>query len=161
MEFLIHNVPQVVGKVSTFHCGNRPPFWILLLTSFPGPLLIALHALVDQTTFFFSLPFLGATQRLRTPLAMSEANTPYTPGGATPGTGTPSATTPKGTVIDPKMLPQLRQAFPDGIKDPNMYPNLSAAVAQQTPQQQRSQYPPQYGYTQQFSQPYQQAAYSR
>lgn len=117
-----------------------------------------MHWLIKEQHF---VSFSGATQRLRTPQAMSEANTPYTPGGITPGTGTPSTTTPKGTVIDPsKILPQLRQAFPDGIKDPNMYSNLSAAVTQQTPQQ-RSQYPPQFGYTQQFSQQYQQAAFSR
>ena len=95
----------------------------------------------------------------------TEPNTPYTPGDFTPARdSTPRSLTPRTTPqIDPsKILPQLRQAFPGGVlKDTQMYNNLAAAVAQQSPQTSRAQYPPQFGYTQQFSQPYQQPTYSR
>ena len=87
---------------------------------------------------------------------MSESNTPYTPAGLTPG-ATPSSGTPKTNIDPSKILPQLRQAFPGAIKDPNMYSNLAAAVTQQNA---RAQFP-QFGYTQQFGQPYQQPTYSR
>ena len=58
------------------------------------------------------------------PVAMSESNTPYTPGG------TPSI----NTDVDPaRLLPQLQQHFPRGITDPKVYSAL-AAVARQTQQ---------------------------
>lgn len=105
----------------------------------------------------------GVSPRQRSS-ATTETSTPYTPGDFTPARdSTPRGSTPRTTPqIDPsKIMPQLRQAFPGGVlKDPQMYSNLAAAVAHQSPQTSRAQYP-QFGYTQQFSQPYQQPTYSR
>lgn len=107
--------------------------------------------------------FLGQPSRQRASNNM-DTGTPFTPGEYTPvRDATPRGTTPRSTPqIDPsKLLPQLRQAFPGGmLKNPHMYNNLTAAVTNQSPQTSRGQYP-QFGYTQQFPQQYQQPQYSR
>ena len=71
---------------------------------------------------------LSGTPRHRMPVAMSESNTPYTPGG------TPSI----NTDVDPARLQQqLQQHFPRGITDPKVYSALAAVARQQ--QQQEAQ----------------------
>ena len=74
----------------------------------------------------FSFP---GTPRHRMPVAMSESNTPYTPGG------TPSITTD----VDPaRLVPQLQQHFPRGITDPKVYSALAAVARQQQETQKKS-----------------------
>ena len=44
VQSIVCHCPQVVGKVKNFPLQNKPPFWIVLSISFPGPppsLLIA------------------------------------------------------------------------------------------------------------------------
>lgn len=74
------------------------------------------------------LYFVG-TPRQRMPVAMSESNTPYTPGG------TPSI----NADVDPaRLVPQLQQHFPRGIADPKVYSAALAAVARQRQESQKT-----------------------
>ena len=63
------------------------------------------------------------------PVAMSESNTPYTPGG------TPSI----NTDVDPaRLVPQLQQHFPRGLTDPKVYSALAAVARQRQDSQKKT-----------------------
>ncbi|XP_067032168.1 transcription elongation factor SPT6-like [Acropora muricata] len=90
------------------------------------------HATLNGLFKWFKEHFrdpIPGTPRQRMPVAMSESNTPYTPGG------TPSI----NVDVDPaRLVPQLQQHFPRGIADPKVYSAALAAVRQRQESQKKT-----------------------
>ncbi|KAK2574192.1 Transcription elongation factor SPT6 [Acropora cervicornis] len=112
---------------------QRIPYLLSTTKEFPGKFFLGYLPRVKARVEYVSVTPDGfryrGTPRQRMPVAMSESNTPYTPGG------TPSI----NVDVDPaRLVPQLQQHFPRGIADPKVYSAALAAVRQRQESQKKT-----------------------